>query len=272
MVGAPATTGQGDGASHPSGTIELADVHKRYTQGTRVVEAVRGCSLSIPAGEFFTLVGPSGTGKTTLLGLVAGFETPDRGVVTVGSVSVTRPGPDRAVVFQSPTLFPWQSALDNVAQGLRCKGLGRAERRRRAGDQLAEVGLGEASSRHPHQMSGGMQQRVGIARALVMEPTVLLMDEPFAALDAYVRQEAQSLIVKLWSRRRVTTLFVTHSIEEALLVSTRVGVMAGGTVTEIIDVPFENPRDPTATSFNELRRFIGSRIEAGVKAERSGAA
>lgn len=251
--------------------LVLSGVDKRFVQGDRVVEALNGCSLHVASGEFFTLVGPSGTGKTTLLGLVAGFDMPDAGSVTVGGASVARPGPDRAVVFQSPTLFPWQTALDNVAQGLRSRKLGRSERRRLAASQLAEVGLVDASGRHPHQMSGGMQQRVGIARALVMEPTVLLMDEPFAALDAYVRQEAQDLIVTLWSRRRITTLFVTHSIEEALLLSTRVGVMAGGQVAEIVDVPFEHPRDPTAAAFNDLRRYIHDRIEAGVKAERSSA-
>jgi NitT/TauT family transport system ATP-binding protein len=253
---------------HPMATVEFAGVRKWYRQGERVVEALRGCSLSIDEGEFFSLLGPSGTGKTTLLNLIAGFERPDGGQVLVAGEEILAPGPDRAVVFQAPTLFPWQTALDNVAQALRTRRLSRAERRQAALAQLAEVGLGDAADRHPYQMSGGMQQRVGIARALAMDPRVLLMDEPFAALDAYVRQEAQELIVALWLKRRVTTLFVTHSIEEALMLSTRVGIMAGGVVTDIFEVPFEHPRDPTSAEFNDLRRAIRDRIEAGVRAER----
>jgi NitT/TauT family transport system ATP-binding protein len=244
-------------------------VGKHYRQGDREVHALRGCSLHVEGGEFFSLLGPSGTGKTTLLNLVAGFERPDSGQVLVAGRPVTRPGPSRAVVFQAPTLFPWLSALDNVARGIPGRATSRRKRRRAALAQLEEVGLADAAGRHPYQLSGGMQQRVGIARALAMEPEVLLMDEPFAALDAYVRQEVQQLIVALWRRRRVTTLFVTHSIEEALLVSTRIGIMSGGQVTDTFDVPFEHPRDATAPEFNRLRREIRERIEAGVRAERA---
>jgi ABC-type nitrate/sulfonate/bicarbonate transport system ATPase subunit len=243
-------------------------VGKLFTQGTRQIHALRDCSLHIREGEFFSLLGPSGTGKTTLLNLVAGFDRPDQGAVTVGGQPVRRPGPDRAVVFQAPTLYPWMSALDNVAAGLKHAGLSRAERRERARAQLAEVGLTDAAGRRPYQLSGGMQQRVGIARALAMRPSVLLMDEPFAALDAYVRQEVQRLVVSLWQRHPVTTIFVTHSIEEALLLSTRVGIMSSGRVSHIYDVPFGYPRDVTAAEFNELRREIMDRIEAGVHTER----
>jgi NitT/TauT family transport system ATP-binding protein len=243
-------------------------VGKLFTQDERQIHALRECSLHIKPGEFFSLLGPSGTGKTTLLNLVAGFDRPDQGTVTVGGRPVRRPGPDRAVVFQAPTLYPWMSALGNVAAGLKHAGLSRAERRDRARDQLAEVGLADAAGRRPYQLSGGMQQRVGIARALAMRPSVLLMDEPFAALDAYVRQEVQRLVVSLWQRHPVTTIFVTHSIEEALLLSTRVGIMSSGRVSDIYDVPFSYPRDVTAAEFNELRREIMDRIEAGVHSER----
>jgi NitT/TauT family transport system ATP-binding protein len=160
------------------------------------------------------------------------------------------------------------SALDNVAAGLKHAGLSRSERRDRARAQLAEVGLTDAAARRPYQLSGGMQQRVGIARALAMRPSVLLMDEPFAALDAYVRQEVQRLVVALWQRHPVTTIFVTHSIEEALLLSTRVGIMSSGRVSDIYDVPFGYPRDVTDAEFNDLRREIMGRIEAGVHSER----
>ncbi len=243
-------------------------VGKLFTQGEREVHALRDCSLHIRAGEFFSLLGPSGTGKTTLLNLVAGFDRPDGGAVTVGGRPVRRPGPDRAVVFQSPTLYPWMSAADNVAAGLKHSGLSRRERHDRARAQLAEVGLTDAAGRRPYQLSGGMQQRVGIARALAMRPSVLLMDEPFAALDAYVRGEVQRLVVSLWQRHPVTTIFVTHSIEEALLLSTRVGIMASGRVSDIYEVPFGYPRDVTDPAFNELRREIMDRIEAGVRTER----
>ena len=243
-------------------------VGKLFRQGMREIHALRGCSLHIRPGEFFSLLGPSGTGKTTLLNLVAGFDRPDQGTVTVGGSPVRRPGPDRAVVFQAPTLYPWMSALDNVAAGLKHAGLSRSERRDRARAQLAEVGLTDAAARRPSQLSGGMQQRVGIARALAMRPSVLLMDEPFAALDAYVRQEVQRLVVALWQRHPVTTIFVTHSIEEALLLSTRVGIMSSGRVSDIYDVPFGYPRDVTDAEFNDLRREIMGRIEAGVHSER----
>ncbi|MCW2869634.1 ABC transporter ATP-binding protein [Actinacidiphila oryziradicis] len=246
------------------------DVDKRYRQGDRQVHALRGCSLHIRQGEFFSLLGPSGTGKTTLLNLVAGFETPDGGRVTTGARPVTRPGRDRAVVFQAPTLLPWLTARDNVAQGLRGSIRSRSARRAAATEQLAEVGLADAAARHPYQMSGGMQQRVGIARALVMNPGVLLMDEPFAALDSYVRKEMQQLIVRLQRERAVTTVFVTHSVEEALLLSTRVGVMAAGRLADVFEVPFEHPRDVTSPEFNELRRTVLDRIAAGVRSERSG--
>lgn len=249
-------------------TIEFVDVCKHYRQGDRQVRALDGCSLRIEQGEFFSLLGPSGTGKTTLLGLVAGFEQADRGQVLVGGEPVRRPGPDRAMVFQAPNLYPWHNALDNVAEALHSQGFGRRRRREAALAQLGEVGLADAALRHPYQLSGGMQQRVGIARALAMDPKVMLMDEPFAALDAYVRQEIQALIVALWLKRRVTTLFVTHSIEEALLLSTRVGIMAGGQVADVLEVPFDHPRDPTSAEFNDLRRTIRERIEHGVRSER----
>jgi NitT/TauT family transport system ATP-binding protein len=252
----------------PSRDVAFEGVGKLFQQGTREIHALRDCSLEIRQGEFFSLLGPSGTGKTTLLNLVAGFDWPDQGTVTVGGSPVRRPGPDRAVVFQSPTLYPWMSAVDNVAAGLKHAGLSRAERKERARAQLAEVGLTDAAGRRPYQLSGGMQQRVGIARALAMRPSVLLMDEPFAALDAYVRQEVQRLVVALWQRHPVTTVFVTHSIEEALVLSTRIGIMSSGRVSDIYEVPFGYPRDVTAPEFNELRREIMGRIEAGVHSER----
>lgn len=249
-------------------SVHLDDVTKQYWQKGRCTTALNRCSLHIEAGEFFSLLGPSGTGKTTLLNLLAGFERPDAGKVRIGSRDVGGPGPDRAVVFQSPTLYPWLTAAGNVAEGMRHLKLSRSQRKSRAIEQLAEVGLEHAAGRYPHQMSGGMAQRVGIARALAMRPDVLVMDEPFAALDAYVRREMQELAVRLQQERNVTTLFVTHSIEEALVLSDRVATMADGKVTEIFEVRSPHPRDVTAPDFNTLRRAIADRIEAGVRAER----
>jgi NitT/TauT family transport system ATP-binding protein len=225
--------------------------------------------LTIRDGQFLSLLGPSGTGKTTLLNLVAGFEQPSSGRIQVDDRVVGKPGPDRAVVFQSPTLFPWLSALDNVAAAISKKGVTKKERREIAAVHLETVGLGKSGSRHPYQMSGGMQQRVGIARALAMEPNVLLMDEPFAALDTYVRREMQDLIIGLRNARSITTLFVTHSIEEALLLSGKIGIMHGGNVAEVFDVPFDYPRDVTSVEFNELRRSIDGHITSGVHNERA---
>ncbi|MYR07786.1 ATP-binding cassette domain-containing protein [Gordonia sp. SID5947] len=249
-------------------SVTLQGVTKEYWQKGRCTTALADCTLNIRPGEFFSLLGPSGTGKTTLLNLLAGFERPNSGSVRVGEREIRGPGPDRAVVFQAPTLYPWLTAAGNVAEGLRHLKLSRAERKEMALQQLSEVGLEHAAGRHPHQMSGGMAQRVGIARALAMQPDVLVMDEPFAALDAYVRREMQELAVRLQQERQVTTLFVTHSIEEALILSDRVATMAAGQVTEIFEVDSPHPRDATTQEFNSLRRAIADRIEAGVRAER----
>ncbi|WP_405922333.1 ABC transporter ATP-binding protein [Streptomyces sp. NBC_00122] len=183
--------------------------------------------LELPAGSFTALLGPSGCGKSTVLNLVAGFVRPAEGRVTVGSAPMRGPGPERGVVFQHYALFPWRTARGNVEFALKRLGLPRPERRRRALAALAEVGLADGAEKYPAQLSGGMQQRVALARALAAEPEVLLMDEPFGALDALTRTRMQTLLRELWQRRGTTVLFVTHDIDEALALAERVVVLGG---------------------------------------------
>ncbi|MFD5624343.1 ABC transporter ATP-binding protein [Streptomyces yangpuensis] len=213
--------------------------------------------LELPAGSFTALLGPSGCGKSTVLGAVAGFVPPATGRVTAGSRPVRGPGPDRGVVFQHYALFPWRTARGNVEFALKRLGLPRAERRRRALDALAEVGLADGTDKYPAQLSGGMQQRVALARALAAEPEVLLMDEPFGALDTLTRARMQRLLRELWQRRGTTVLFVTHDIDEALALAERVVVLGDrpGRVLADHAVP-EGPPDPDLRSL--IARHLGS--------------
>lgn len=190
--------------------------------------AVAATDLEFAEGSFTSLLGPTGCGKSTLLNTIAGFVTPDAGRVLMDGVPVTGPGPDRGVVFQHYALLPWFTARGNVEFALKRFGLPRAQRRARALDRLAEVGLADAAEKYPAQLSGGMRQRVALARALAAEPRVLLMDEPFGALDAITRVRMQRLLTELWQRTRTTVVFVTHDVDEALALSERVIVMAAG--------------------------------------------
>ncbi|MFE7097581.1 ABC transporter ATP-binding protein [Streptomyces erythrochromogenes] len=213
--------------------------------------------LELPAGSFTALLGPSGCGKSTVLGAVAGFVPPATGQVTAGSRPVHGPGPDRGVVFQHYALFPWRTARGNVEFALKRLGLPRAERRRRALAALAEVGLADGTDKYPAQLSGGMQQRVALARALAAEPEVLLMDEPFGALDTLTRTRMQRLLRELWQRRGTTVLFVTHDIDEALALAQRVVVLGGtpGRVLADHAIP-DGPPDPDLRSL--IARHLGS--------------
>ncbi|MFE2287071.1 ABC transporter ATP-binding protein [Streptomyces sp. NPDC059443] len=213
--------------------------------------------LDLPAGSFTALLGPSGCGKSTVLNLVAGFVRPTEGRVTAGSAPVRGPGPERGVVFQHYALFPWRTARGNVEFALKRLGLPRPERRRRALRALAEVGLADGAEKYPAQLSGGMQQRVALARALAAEPEVLLMDEPFGALDALTRTRMQTLLRELWQRRGTTVLFVTHDIDEALALAERIVVLGGtpGRVLADHAVP-AGPPDPGLRS--QIARHLGS--------------
>jgi NitT/TauT family transport system ATP-binding protein len=204
-------------------------------------------TFQVEKNEFFSIVGPSGCGKTTLLNLLAGFEQPTRGELRVGGKVITEPGWERAVVFQEYALFPWYTVSQNIRYGLQRKRLPEAEQNRLVDHYIGLVGLHGFESRYPRELSGGMRQRVSIARALAVNPSILLMDEPFASLDIQTREYMQDELLKIWQREPKTVIFVTHSIDEAIKLSDRVAIMGPrpGRIEEIKTVDFERPRDPT---------------------------
>jgi NitT/TauT family transport system ATP-binding protein len=226
--------------------IDIDHAAKTFvTRGGEAVMALSDISLTVARNEFVCLVGPSGCGKSTLLRLVAGLVTLTSGTVSVGGTAVTEPREDTGIVFQAPTLLPWASILDNVLFPLDMMGKLDAAGRARARDLLALVELSGFEGKYPRELSGGMQQRAGICRALVHDPDILLMDEPFGALDALTREELTIELMRICRERPKTILFVTHSIPEAVLLADRVVVMSPrpGRIAEIIDVPLPRPRD-----------------------------
>jgi NitT/TauT family transport system ATP-binding protein len=228
------------------GSVNLIDVSKRFTLRVdgvqQTVAALDRLNFSVNDGEIVALIGPSGCGKTTALRIAMGLEDASGGQVTVDGVAVNGCGHDRGMVFQHAALLPWLTALENVMFGLEMKGMRGAELRETAQRYLALVGLKDSTNRRPYQLSGGMQQRVGIARALAIDPKVLLMDEPFGALDAQTRETLQGELIEIHARTRKTILFVTHDLDEAVLLADRVVVMQHGSVQEIMDVNLPRPR------------------------------
>jgi len=223
---------------------------KRYATRGGDVLALDGVELDVPTGGFLSLVGMSGCGKSTLLNIVAGLDAPTAGTVRVDGDDIVGPGPDRGVVFQTYSLFPWRTVADNVAFGLECLRVGRAERRARVAEMLGVVGLTEFAGLLPRELSGGMRQRVAIARALVTEPDLLLLDEPFGALDLQTRRSMHEFLRRVWQRTGATVLMVTHDVGEAVYLSDQVAVLSSrpGRVAEVVDVPFGRARGP------EIRR------------------
>ena len=220
--------------------VNFDDVCVRYGEGASAVRALDHASLAFGRGDFICIVGPSGCGKTTLLQTLAGFLPPSEGRVLVEGSPIIGPGPDRGVVFQQPALFPWMTVAANAGFGPMVRGLGRAEGARRVEHWLRLVGLWDFRARYPYELSGGMQQRLAIVRALCNEPKLLLMDEPFGALDALTREKMQEELHSVWRRSGMTVVFITHSVEEAVYLGTDVVVMSPrpGRIIERIACPF----------------------------------
>lgn len=228
--------------------IRLSGIEKtfRWTAKRKqhVVPALGGVDFDIRPNEFLSIIGPSGCGKTTLLRIIASLAQADRGQVVIDGREVTAPSPERAMVFQAFGLFPWKTVLDNVMFPLTVRKVPQAEARERARHHLARVGLERFEASHPHQLSGGMQQRVGLARALATEPDILLMDEPFGAIDAQTREYMQEELMRIWSETNRTVVFITHDLDEAVLLSDRILVLSRGpgTVRRVVDVDLPRPR------------------------------
>jgi NitT/TauT family transport system ATP-binding protein len=254
--------------------LEARNVGLSYGQPRTAsrLAALDGVNLQVLEGEFVAVVGPSGCGKTTFLSIVDGLLTATAGSVLVDGEVVTAPGPDRAVVFQDASLLPWRTVLKNVRYGLECLGVKAREANERAAHLIALVGLKGFEHHYPHELSGGMQQRVNLARALIVDPKILLMDEPFAALDAQTRELMQSELTRIWERERKTVLFITHQIDEAIYLADRVVVFSGrpGTVRASVAIDIERPRPigvKRQARFHALEDRIWRLIEEEVKAK-----
>jgi len=250
--------------------IVIRGLRKQFRDIAREEEviALDGIDLAIADDEFLTVLGPSGCGKTTLLNIVASFESASGGEVLLDGEPVRKPGPDRGVVFQEYALFPWLTVQQNIEFGLRERRMPRLERRERVRRQIASVGLSGFEQRYPQELSGGMRQRVALARLLINNPKILLMDEPFAALDAQTRSMMQQELLGVWSAERRTVIFITHNIEEAVLLGDRAVVMTArpGRIKEIVAIELARPRDVTSTEFNEIRRRVTVLLEVEVQA------
>ncbi|NJK60688.1 MAG: ATP-binding cassette domain-containing protein [Oscillatoriales cyanobacterium SM2_1_8] len=260
-----APSAAGDRTPPPEIAVRLRRIGKTYPtpQGPYIV--LNDVNLDIPAGEFIAVIGHSGCGKSTLLNMVSGFAKPTDGEVAVHGRPVTKPGPDRMVVFQNYALLPWLTVYENVALAVdevyaqRPK----AERDEMVRHHLAMVGLSEAMDKKPPQISGGMRQRVSIARALAIRPQVLILDEPFGALDAITKEELQEELLQIWNENRCTVLMITHDIDEALFLADRLVMMTNGpeaTIGEIVDIPFRRPRDRTQIMEDPVYYELRNRI------------
>jgi ABC-type nitrate/sulfonate/bicarbonate transport system ATPase subunit len=251
--------------------VMIRGVSKRFQVGDGEIDALGRIDVAIDPGAFVCLIGASGCGKSTLLRIVAGFEEPSTGEVAVDGKPVTGPGSDRGMVFQDYALFPWMTVKQNVGFGPRQRQLPRREVEAIADEFVKLVGLEQAANRYPNQLSGGMKQRVAIARVLANHANILLMDEPFGALDALTREQLQRELLQIWARSRVTILFVTHSVEEAALLADRVLVMSAGPgrIESDIRIDLPRPRDVSSPEFNAVRRDLARRLTSHLAAPRN---
>lgn len=245
-----------------SAEIVVSNAVKVFGSGASGVPALQDITATVPEGQFLCLLGPSGCGKSTLLNAMAGFTPLTSGAITVGGQTVREPGPDRGMVFQEYALFPWMSVEDNVRFGLDVKGTPRAQADATVARITEKLGLSDFLKRYPKDLSGGMRQRVAIARILALDPPVMLMDEPFGALDALTRRTLQDELLRIWSEYRKTIVFVTHSIEEAIYLADRILVMTyrPGRIKRDVTVPMPRPRDPASAEFNAIKRELGQLV------------
>jgi ABC-type nitrate/sulfonate/bicarbonate transport system ATPase subunit len=257
--------------------IAIKDVSRVFFSPTgERIDALKDVNLEVEdafsaagrdIGEFRVLLGPSGCGKSTLLRMIAGLDKPTSGQVLVNGEIVTHPGKDRGMVFQKYTSFPWLTVADNIAYGMKINGVPEAQRKETVDRLLKSVGLTEFANVYPETLSGGMQQRVAIARTLALRPSVILMDEPFGALDAQTRSDMQQLLLQIWDETACTILFVTHDVEEAVYLADRIFIMSShpGTIVEDVEVPFDRPRDlglKEKNEFHELQHYVLGRLKS----------
>jgi NitT/TauT family transport system ATP-binding protein len=257
--------------------ISIKDVSRIFYSPTgERIDALKDVNLEVEdafsaagrdIGEFRVLLGPSGCGKSTLLRMIAGLDKPTSGQVLVNGEIVTHPGKDRGMVFQKYTSFPWLTVADNIAYGMKINGVPEAQRKETVDRLLKSVGLTEFANVYPETLSGGMQQRVAIARTLALRPSVILMDEPFGALDAQTRSDMQQLLLQIWDETACTILFVTHDVEEAVYLADRIFIMSShpGTIVEDVEVPFDRPRDlglKEKNEFHELQHYVLGRLKS----------
>ncbi|MBO1041174.1 ABC transporter ATP-binding protein [Brucella pituitosa] len=244
--------------------LEIRNVSKTFKLNGQSIEALRNANLTVRKGEFICLIGASGCGKSTLLRMVAGFETPTSGDVLMWDKPVGGPDPSRGKVFQDYGLFPWLTVRDNIGFGPKSRGRTKKEVSETSDKFIELVGLQKFANAYPHQLSGGMKQRVAIARVLANDAEVVLMDEPFGALDAMTRERLQDELVELWERTKLTVLFVTHAIEEAIFLADRVVVMSPGPgrIDSEYSIDLQRPRNTSAPEFNEWRRLLSSKLHS----------
>jgi len=249
--------------------LSIKNLNKTYhTEEGDDVVALSDINLDVADKEFVCFIGPSGCGKTTLLRITAGLEKPDSGTLTVNNEPITGPGPDRGMVFQEYSLFPWRTVLKNITFSLELKKIPKSEREKIARDFLEVVGLSKFADSYPHELSGGMKQRVAIARALVNDPDVLLMDEPFGAVDAQTRNRLQHELLNIWEKKKKTVLFITHSVDEAVFLADKVVVFTArpGRVKEVIIIDLPRPRERTSFEANAVREHLLASLGAEIQA------